>query len=202
MTTHQLTGASRAPGALVPRAALVAACLLALAAAGCAGSGRGTGGAGQAPGGSGGLGAAPAATTAPPPGPAPATSRAPQHPGGQTTTTTGAATPSGPQVIYFRVAQQPKCPQGTTVYPVPGQPLVLEWKVSGGHEVALSVDNPGVVGSYGRYPLTGGQDFTFSCGGAPGSTEKHTYTLYTVGGGAQRSRTLTVSAVVYEIGSP
>ncbi|HZN18571.1 MAG TPA: hypothetical protein VFB84_10370 [Micromonosporaceae bacterium] len=73
-------------------------------------------------------------------------------PGGQTATTTGPATPSGPQIIYFRVAQQPRCPQGTTLYPVPGKPLVLEWKVSGG--------------------------------------------------GAQRSKTLTVSAMVYEIGSP
>lgn len=200
MTTDQLTGASRAPGALVPRAALLAACLLALASAGCAGSGRGSDAPGPAPEGVGGLGAAPATTTAPPRGPAPATTRPPQHPGGQATTSPAA--PSGPQVVYFRVAQQPKCPQGTTLYPVPGQPLVLEWKVSGGYEVALSVDNPGVVGSYGRYPLTGSQELTFSCGGAPGTTEKHTYTLYTIGGGAQRSRTLTVSAVVYEIGSP
>jgi hypothetical protein len=103
--------------------------------------------------------------------------------------------------VYFRVKQKPQCPQGTNQFPVPGIPLVIEWKVAGAAQVALSVDNPGAVGSYGTYGVQGNQEFTFSCGGAPHSIEKHTYVIHTVGGGAQRSKTLTVSAEVYEIGS-
>ncbi|HEU4424606.1 MAG TPA: hypothetical protein VFR67_18935 [Pilimelia sp.] len=110
--------------------------------------------------------------------------------------TATATTPSGPRIAYFRVKQKAKCPQGTNVYPVPGVPLVIEWKVERAHQVALSVDGPGVYNTYGA---EGSETFMFSCGGAPGTTETHKYTIKTVGGGDPVSKTITASAVVYEI---
>lgn len=91
---------------------------------------------------------------------------------------------AGPQVVYLRLKQQPRC--GSK--PVPA---IIEWKVSGATGAALSVDNPGVVGSYRSYHDTSGSEtLPFSCGGA---AEKHTYTIYTTGGSPQRSQTITAS---------
>ena len=159
--------------------------LLALATAGCAAQNA----AEEPASGTAGLGAAP-----PTGGPSGAPTPTPAK-----TTTSPSPTPSGPRIVYFHVKQQPQCPQGTNVNPIPGVPLVVEWKLAGTDKAALSVDNPGLVGSYGTYAVEGSETFTFSCGGAPGSMEKHTYTIFTVGGGAERSKTLTVEAKVYEI---
>jgi len=100
---------------------------------------------------------------------------------------------TGPQVVYFRFRQQPKC-----VSPGNTLPAIIEWKVGGGATgAALSVDNPGIVGSYRTYEGTTGSETLYACcGGAPGSTEKHTYTIYTVGGSPQRSATLTATVTV------
>jgi hypothetical protein len=63
------------------------------------------------------------------------------------------------------------------------------------------VDDPtGTPGTYGPVGLKGTQEFRFSCGGAVGSTETHTYAIYTVGGGQQKHRTLEVSAKVLDTG--
>jgi hypothetical protein len=99
---------------------------------------------------------------------------------------------AGPQIVYFRVQQQPRCDTAGN-----HTPAIVRWKLSGATGAALSVDNPGVVGSYRSYTgTTGTETLNFSCGGGPGSTETHVYTLYTVGGGQQRSRTIKVSATV------
>jgi hypothetical protein len=90
---------------------------------------------------------------------------------------------NGPQIVYFRFRQQPKC---TSSGP---QPAIIEWKVSGATGAALSVDNPGIVGSYRKYSGTTGSE-TLYVGCAPGSTESHVYTIYTTGGDPQRSATL------------
>lgn len=170
-------------------------CALATAAAGCAQTGTGNG-TGLPPGGTAGLGASPTPAgvpSTPPPG-------KPDPEPTQGTPTTAPPAPSGPRFEYFRIKKQAKCPQGTNQFPVPAEPLVVEWKAIGGTEkVALSVDST-MVGSYGTYGPEGTQEFYFSCGGAPNSIEKHSYTAFTVGGGPQRSKSLTAEAKVYEIG--
>jgi hypothetical protein len=72
---------------------------------------------------------------------------------------------------------------------------VIEWNVTGAETVELAVDGPGL---YGRYPATGTESFTFSCGGTPGSTEKHTYKLTAKHGTYVETRTLTATATVYD----
>ncbi|BCB86105.1 hypothetical protein Psuf_034180 [Phytohabitans suffuscus] len=114
-----------------------------------------------------------------------------------TTTTTRPPQDSGPRIHWFRITQKPQCPQGTSEYPVEGVPVVLEWKVTGVEQVTISVDGPGV---YGTYPAEGSETFTFSCGGAAdGETVKHTYLLKTVGGEPVRSKQLTATATAHEI---
>lgn len=107
------------------------------------------------------------------------------------------------QIVSFEVVQQPRCASGTTKYETPAVPLKIKWKVTGATGVALSVDDPHRVGSYGNYGVEETMEFTFSCGGAVGSTETHKYTIYTIGGsGEKKSKTLTVSTKVLERGTP
>jgi hypothetical protein len=147
-------------------------------------------------GGTGGLGSAQATSTPTPAGATPTTPAArPTTPAARPTTTKPA---SGPKIVHFRIAQQPRCPQGTSEYPVEAVPVILEWKVTGAKEVTLSVDGPGV---YDTYETTGSATLAFPCGGEPGETVTHTYLLKTVGGGPVRSKTLTASAEVYEVAS-
>jgi hypothetical protein len=138
--------------------------------------------------------------------PNPGTSTAPADPGGATLDGAarqgdGAAggggyggTPSalaGPRIDYFRLRQKPAC---TAHGPVSA---IVEWSMTGVTGAALSVDNPGLVGSYRSYTgTTGSEELFFSCGGAPGTTESHVYTIYTVGGGPRRSVTINAKATV------
>lgn len=109
----------------------------------------------------------------------------------------------GAQIVSFEIVQQPRCASGTTKYETPAVPLKIKWKVTGATGVALSVDDPHRVGSYGNYGLEETMEFTFSCGGAVGSTETHKYTITTTGGsGEAKSKTLTVSTKVLEKGTP
>jgi hypothetical protein len=109
----------------------------------------------------------------------------------------------GAQIVSFEIVQQPRCASGTTKYETPAVPLKIRWKVAGATGVALSVDDPHRVGSYGSYGLEETMEFTFSCGGAVGSTETHKYTITTTGGsGEPKSKTLTVSTKVLEKGTP
>jgi hypothetical protein len=106
---------------------------------------------------------------------------------------------TGPRIVSFTIVQRPQCPQGTSEYPVAGAPVIVEWEVTGADEVTLSVDGPGVYGTYARQ---GRQEFEFPCSGEPGDTVKHTYLLKTVGGGPVKSKTLTATAEVYEVARP
>ncbi|MFB6391695.1 hypothetical protein [Polymorphospora lycopeni] len=95
----------------------------------------------------------------------------------------------GTSIVYFKVVQKPTCPSGTD----PGRSLIVGWKTTGATAVALSADNPGMVGSYGTYHGNeGSQEFSFSCADK-GNTETHTYTIHTIGDGPQRSKTINVS---------
>ncbi|MEV4627399.1 hypothetical protein AB0J90_14020 [Micromonospora sp. NPDC049523] len=135
-------------------------------------------------------GASPAATAAGQPG---------NNPGKPAATPTGGAKPgaatSPVQIVQFRIQQKPTCPQGTSEFPVEATPLVIEWKVTGAEQVELAVDGPGL---YDTYPAQGKESFTFSCGGEPGSTEKHTYKLTAKHGKYVETRTLTATATVYD----
>lgn len=176
--------------------ALAATALVALA--GCAhGSAQdkaaGAAGVSATPGGFGSQGDAPADAE---PIVTPKADTPPSKPSTKTTTP-----PSGPQIVYFKVAQKPKCAEGTAVFRAPAVPLIIKWKISRATSGALSVDDPThTPGTYGTVGLEGSQEFTFSCGGSVGSVETHTYAIYTVGGGGQRSKTLTVSANVLDTG--
>jgi hypothetical protein len=102
---------------------------------------------------------------------------------------------NGPQIVYFRFRQQPKC---TASGP---QPAIIEWKVSGATGVALSVDNPGIVGSYRKYSgITGSETLYVSC--QPGGSESHVYTIYTTGSEPQRSSTLNAKVTGTPTSSP
>jgi hypothetical protein len=133
--------------------------------------------------------------SAPPGKPAPTSPRNPgAAPTKPTAQTNKSPTPSGPQIVYFRIKQAAKCPEGTTVQQTPAVPLIIEWKVTGVPKVTLSVDGPGI---YNTYDAEGTETFTFSCGAAPGTLEKHTYLLKTVG--ADVSKSLAATAKVNEI---
>lgn len=114
--------------------------------------------------------------------------------------TSKAHTPDGPRV-QLRIARAPKCAEGTAVFRAEPVPLVLTWKITGATGGALSVDDATTTpGTYGEVDLEGSMEFRFSCSGEVGSTETHTYALYTVGGGPQRSATVTASATVLDNG--
>ncbi|GIF75346.1 hypothetical protein [Asanoa siamensis] len=99
--------------------------------------------------------------------------------------------PQGPWIQYFKIKQSPKCPSGQ--WPN-GREVIVEWKVTGTDKVTLSVDGPGVYGTYGA---SGSQEFSFPCGDwGPGETAKHTYLLQTVGGGPVAKKTITATATV------
>src|SRR5690348_6932474 len=105
------------------------------------------------------------------------------------------------RIVYLRIAQKPKCAEGTAVFRADPVPLVIEWKITGATGGALSVDDPtNTPGTYGPVELKGKQEFLFSCSGEVGSKETHTYALYTVGNGKVRSKTITASATVLDKG--
>jgi hypothetical protein len=111
-------------------------------------------------------------------------------------TDNGGNTETGPRIEYFRVAEKPTCPGGTNVNPIDGTPVTLEWKVTGADAATISVDGPGV---YGTYEPEKSETFAFPCSGEPNSMQKHTYLLTTVGGGEAKTKEITVSARVNEI---
>jgi hypothetical protein len=113
---------------------------------------------------------------------------------------TSAGTASGPTVT-FTLVQKPKCAEGTAVFRAKAVPAIIKWKITGATSAALSVDDHShTAGTYGPEPLSGTETFDFGCNGPVGSTEKHTYAIYSVGGGAQRSKTITATAKVLDNG--
>jgi hypothetical protein len=105
------------------------------------------------------------------------------------------------KIVSFKLVQKPKCAEGTAVFRAPAVPAVIKWKITGATGAALSVDDPThTAGTYGPEALSGTETFTFQCNGPVGSTEKHTYAIYTVGGGKQRSLSVTATAKVLDDG--
>lgn len=113
------------------------------------------------------------------------------------TSTTQASTPSGPQIVSFTVIGKAGCGGSGPGYSSPGT-VTLSWKVTGANSVALSIDNPDIVGGYqGGYGLEATETLPFGCGAEIGKTVTHKYTIVAVYPGANRARTLDISATYY-----
>jgi hypothetical protein len=129
------------------------------------------------------LGSSPAPTT---PAPTPSTTTSSSHKA---------------KIVSFKLVQKPRCAEGTAVFRAAAVPAIIKWKITGATGAALSVDDKThTAGTYGPEPLSGTETFTFQCNGPVGSTEKHTYAIYTVGGGKQHSLTITATAKVLDNG--
>jgi hypothetical protein len=132
----------------------------------------------------------------------PASSKHPSSkPARSTSPSPRTSTAAGPRIVSFKVVQKPKCAEGTAVFRADPVDLIIKWKITGADSAALSVDDPThTPGTYGAEGLEGTESFGFSCAGPTGTIETHTYAIYTVGGGTQKSKTLKVSAKVLDKG--
>lgn len=111
--------------------------------------------------------------------------------GGGGTTTSTAPNP----IVYFRTKEgaNAKCQStGPGGFYSPGS-ITLEWKVNGASQVTISIDGPGI---YGTYPATSTEQFNFACSGNAGDTQTHTYLLRTVGITPTREATVKGTARV------
>ncbi|MEU6075399.1 hypothetical protein [Micromonospora sp. NPDC047074] len=104
---------------------------------------------------------------------------------------------SGPAIVYFRIADRPSCPAGTTVNPIAGHPVLLEWKATNVDSVALSIDGPGIYAD--NYPAAGSEALNFPCEGGEGDIQRHTYLLTVRNAHGTTTKTLVVSARVHDI---
>ncbi|MEV4827224.1 hypothetical protein ACQP2H_00940 [Micromonospora sp. CA-248260] len=104
---------------------------------------------------------------------------------------------SGPTISYFRVTDKPRCPAGTTVNPIAGGGVLMEWRVGNVTSVALSVDGPGIYRD--DYPSAGSEEFTFPCSGREGDIQRHTYTLTARNAHGTQTKTIVVTAPVHDI---
>jgi hypothetical protein len=99
--------------------------------------------------------------------------------------------PPGPTIEYFRVKQARMCPSLSAPNPL-SKELILEWKVTGGAtSIKLYLDGDTF---YSNAPTTDTPTVAFACSSTPGKTATHVYELKTVGGGAERTAKLTLSA--------
>jgi hypothetical protein len=103
------------------------------------------------------------------------------------------APPTGPRIVYFRIKVKPSCPSSGPGVSYPGNPIKLEWEVAGG-PTAVTIDIDG--GLFSTYPTTDTQEFPFTCTGPSNSTQKHTYTIKTVGGGPVQKQDIVGEAHV------
>jgi len=97
----------------------------------------------------------------------------------------------GPTIEYFRVKQARMCPSLSAPNPL-SKELILEWKVTGGATGVKLLLNGGTF--YGNAPTTDTPTVAFACSNQPGKTATHVYELKTIGGGAERTAKLTLSA--------
>jgi hypothetical protein len=77
---------------------------------------------------------------------------------------------------------------------------IVTWKATNATGMALSIDNPGLVGSYGTYGPSGSMDLYAGCYKDEGT---HTITAYTVGGtGPQAHQTITKTGTMIRPTAP
>lgn len=111
-----------------------------------------------------------------------------------TTSTPTTSTPAPTEGFTAVSVDHPdECTPGSVVTPT------LTWSTSGATGMALSVDNPGSVGSFGTYPATGtAQMPAIGCTGAPGEVLTHVYDLHTEGLDPVDHRSVTVAITVVD----
>jgi hypothetical protein len=77
---------------------------------------------------------------------------------------------------------------------------IITWKTTNATGMALSIDNPGLVGSYGTYGPSGSMDLYAGCYKDEGT---HTISAYTVGGtGPQAHQTITKTGTMVRPTTP
>lgn len=116
--------------------------------------------------------------------------------GGQSGTTTRAPK-ARPIIKYFRVAQKPSCPSGTSANPIAGRQVVLEWNATDADSITLSVDGTGVYDD--DYLPTDRETLNFPCSGSEGDVQEHTYLLTATNGLGKHTKKLVVSAPVHDV---
>lgn len=128
-------------------------------------------------------GSAPVASTPP-------RSQAPTTPSGGSTATTAASTTAAPNApvitSYTSSTTSIACPASDVSTTVPTPTVTLTWATQNATGVDLSVDGPGVYGSYGP---SGSTTLNVPCNGAP-----HTYLLTAKGSNGQTvTKTISVA---------
>jgi hypothetical protein len=106
------------------------------------------------------------------------------------------------KIVYFKVEGSAACPESGQAVNSPGG-ITIAWKVTGGTNVALSIDDPNFFAQHGSgtyrsdYPTTGTESLSFPCEVNIGATATHSYTIDTIGGNGHRSMTIKASAVYH-----
>ena len=138
------------------------------------------------------VGVAPSAgptTTAPSVSPSPSPTPTATVP--PTTTPPATSVANGPRVDTLKISQAPSC-TSTGSGTFAGQ-IRLQWTVSGGATGSQLFADGSLVNTYGKSQTV---TLTFACDGSPGATVTHTYTVKTIGGGPQATRSVTASATI------
>ena len=104
-----------------------------------------------------------------------------------TTTPPPTTSPKPPRVDTLKVSQAPTCPSTGSGH------IQLQWTVSGGATGSQLFADGGLVNTYGKTQTV---TLGFACAGSPGATVTHTYTVKTVGGAPQATRSVTASATI------
>jgi hypothetical protein len=132
--------------------------------------------------------AAPTTETPPVPSPSP-TPPATVPP---TTTQPTTTSPKPPRVDTLKVSQAPTCTSTGSPGTYTGQ-IQLQWTVSGSATGSQLFADGSLVNTYGK---TQTATLPFACDGTPGATVTHTYTVKTVGGAPQATRSVTATATI------
>jgi hypothetical protein len=101
-------------------------------------------------------------------------------------------TSAKPRVDTLKISQAPTCTSTGPAGTFAGQ-IQLQWTVSGGPTGSQLFADGALVNTYGKTQTV---TLTFACDGSPGATVTHTYTVKTIGGGPQATRSVTGSATI------
>jgi hypothetical protein len=97
---------------------------------------------------------------------------------------------AGPTIQSFKITQQPTC-RPLSRPDLMNTPIKVSWKVTNGATAVKLYLNGGLYGEYGTEHE---QELGFVCNTEHGA-KTHRYEIKTVGGGAQRTATLSATAI-------
>ena len=97
----------------------------------------------------------------------------------------------GPTIEFFKITQQPTC-RPLSRPDLTSTPIKVSWKVTGGATAVRLYLNGGLYGD--NYGVEHEQELYFACNTEHGA-KTHKYEIKTVGGGAQRTATLSATAI-------